>query len=127
MVKTGKPQAFCPFSTSAPSTPIGRLHSEYCPATEKSPSKLAGVSLSVTASNPSKTTTCRDFTSYYNPLSSSHHVPPLQNWHTQYQSPQEHLAKHKNSLFVSLLLKIRSMQDVHFHAPCVSCNYSRGA
>ena len=43
--KTGKPQTSCQFSTSAPSAPIGCLHSEHCPATtEKLPAKLAGAS-----------------------------------------------------------------------------------
>lgn len=38
---------------------------------------------------------------------------------TQHHSQQEPWAKHKNSLFVSLLLQIGSTQDVHFHALCL--------
>lgn len=38
---------------------------------------------------------------------------------TQPQSPQGLLAKHKNSIFVSLLLQIGSTEDMHFHALCL--------
>lgn len=84
----------------------------------KSPSILPGASQPMTASNLSKNTPAEILP----PITTSSLLSILFlpfSAGTQLQSPQGFLAKHKNSIFVSLLLQIGSTEDVHFHALCL--------
>lgn len=121
IVKTGKPQASCQHSTSAPSAPICRLRSEHCPATTQKKntiSKLPGANRRMTASNPSKNPPAEILPPFTIPTILLHLFPRLQSWHTTSITTGAS-AKHKNRLFISLLLQIGSTQDVHFHALCL--------